>query len=162
MTHRRYTIGVDPGLSGAVALYDPDGPELHVIDMPTHAITVGRSKRRQLDLYQLGQWFDLHGPSVKRAIIEEVSAMPKQGVSSTFAFGFAAGAVQGIVAAQFIPMQLVRPHQWKRALGLTSDKDASRRLASRMLPRFSSLWARVKDDGRAEATLLAIYGSKMA
>lgn len=164
----RYIVGIDPGLSGAVALYATDalraGAEyrlqtLKIIDMPAHEIKVNGKKRRQLDLYQLARWFDLHAADMRHAYIESVHSMPKQGVSSSFAFGFAAGAVQAMVAASFVPMTLVSPRVWKAAMHLNADKDASRRLASQRLPAFSHLWACAKDDGRAEAALLALYGS---
>ena len=162
----RYIVGIDPGLSGAVALFDPhpihaehSELRLQIIDMPLHEIKVAGKKRRQLDLYQLARWFDLKAADMRHAFIESVHAMPKQGVSSSFSFGFAAGAVQGIVAASFVPMTLVSPRQWKAAMKLSADKDASRRLASQRLPAFAHLWARAKDDGRAEAALLALYGS---
>lgn len=154
-----FLVGLDPGLSGAIALLGPDS--LTVYDMPTHEITVNGSKRRQIDLYALARWIDTFGRGIKMAYVEEVHAMPKQGVSSSFAFGFAAGAAQAILASAFVPMHLVSPAKWKRAMGLTSDKDASRRAASRLLPQFSHLWSRAKDDGRAESVLLAIYGSRL-
>ena len=147
--------GIDPGASGAIAVLT--GDELEIIDMPTLEI---RGKRI-LDLGTLARFFDLHGAGLSLAVIEDPHAMPGQGVSSMFKFGFACGAVQAFVASAFIPVKLVAPAQWKRAMGLTSDKDASRRLASQLLPRWSHLWARVKDDGRAEAALLALYGRKL-
>jgi crossover junction endodeoxyribonuclease RuvC len=66
------------------------------------------------------------------------------------------------VASSFVPTEYVSPQKWKRHFGLTSDKDESRRAASRLLPKSAHLWARVKDDGRAEAALLAIYGARTA
>jgi crossover junction endodeoxyribonuclease RuvC len=145
--------GVDPGLSGAIAILGDS--TLTVLDMPTLQI----KGKRILDLYALAQFFDLNG-NVKLATIEDPHAMPGQGVSSMFKFGFNCGAVQAMVASAFIPMKLVSPASWKGAMGLGKDKDASRRLASQIMPRFSHLWARAKDDGRAEAALLALYGSK--
>lgn len=161
-----YFVGIDPGLSGAVGFlaFDPNGaPLIEVKDMPTHEITISGSKKRRLDLYQLGAIFmqDSLTLSIRHAVVEEVASMPKQGVASSFAFGFAAGAIQGVLAARRIPMRLVRPSAWKKAMGLTSDKDASRRLASQLFPAFSHLWARKMDDGRAEAVLLAWYGSRL-
>ena len=151
----RYFLGVDPGLSGALAFYDPAADELIVHDMPVHTITINRTKKRRLDLYALGMMLDALRNDTARAMVEDVGAMPKQGVASTFAFGFAAGAVQAAIASNIIPMALVRPAQWKRSMGLTSDKDASRRHASMLLPRHAHLWSRAKDDGRAEAALLS-------
>jgi crossover junction endodeoxyribonuclease RuvC len=154
-------LGVDPGAHGALALYSELFEELReVIDMPSHRVTSGGTQKTRLDLYALGVWIDGYAKRIKRAVVEDVHAMPKQGVSSSFQFGFAAGAVQAVIAAHLIPMQLVRPAVWKKAMTVTADKDSSRRAASMLLPKSQHLWSRVKDDGRAEAVLLAIYGAK--
>lgn len=162
-----YFLGIDPGASGALALYRPPPQavplwetEMLITDMPIHNITVNGSKRKSLDLTALAKWFDLNGSTVKAALIEDPHAMPGQGVSSSFKFGFACGVMQAFVASQFIPVTLVRPRVWKARMGLTADKDATRKRASELLPRFSHLWPRVKDDGRAEAALLALYLSQ--
>lgn len=152
-----YFLGIDPGLSGAMALYDPKAVQVVIGDVPTLEI----NGKRVVDLATLAQYFDMNSGHVKHATIEAVGAMPGQGVSSMFKFGFVAGALQAMVAAHFIPVHLVQPAKWKKALGLTGDKDASRRLASQHFPQFAHLWARVKDDGRAESVLLALYGSKL-
>jgi crossover junction endodeoxyribonuclease RuvC len=153
--------GIDPGLDGAIALVSEDLAKIVVLDMPTFAIKgSGKTKRRTFDLYQLAQWMDLHAASIKRAVIEEPSARPGEAPSSAFKFGFGCGLAQTIVAAHFIPVTLASPARWKRAMGLSADKDDSRRLASRLVPRHSHLWPLKKHDGRAEAVLLAIYGMK--
>lgn len=154
-------LGIDPGLSGAIALFDPVANDLDVWDMPTHQVTVNGKKKRQLDLYQLGMLIDNIKPNIKLAVIEAVSSMPKQGVASVFSFGFSAGAAQAVVAANLIPMVLVPPSVWKRRYGLSSDKDASRQRASQLLPKHCSRWPLVKHDGRAEAALLAHYGAQV-
>jgi len=154
----KYLAGIDPGYSGAIALLDPNNlTDLILIDMPLHRLKVNGRNTARLDLYQLGNFFDLHRLDIRAACIEEPSAMPSQGVASSFNFGFSCGATQAAVAANAIPMRLVRPATWKRAMGLSADKDASRRLASQRLPMHAAKWARAKDDGRAEAVLLAIY-----
>jgi crossover junction endodeoxyribonuclease RuvC len=152
-------IGIDPGLSGAIAVW-PENGEPVVNDMPTFEITVNGKKKTQIDLAQLARttpqsWQSWH------AFIENPGAMPGNGAVSMFNFGFACGVAQMAVAAAGIPYTLVKPAIWKRALGLTADKDASRQLASRLFPQSAHLWARKKDDGRAEAVLLAYYGSKV-
>lgn len=149
--------GIDPGLSGAVALLDPVVDKIRIVDMPTHSI----KGKRTIDLYELARFFDLYWSEIHLAVIENVHSMPRQGVASSFSFGKSAGIAEMAVAAHFIPMHHVSPGKWKAAFGLTSDKDASRRAASRLFPTFSHLWARAKDDGRAEAVLLAVYGSKL-
>lgn len=154
---KHFILGIDPGQSGALALVDVAAPNVIVIDMPVHEI---RGKKH-LDLYQLARWIDLYAASVSRAVVEEVGAMPKQGVSSSFKFGFNAGAANMAVAAAFIPAVLVRPNVWKREMGVAAAKTTSRQAASRLFPAFSHLWHRETDDGRAEAVLLAVYGSRM-
>lgn len=153
-------LGIDPGLHGALALFD--GTELTLFDMPLHQVNVNGSKKSSIDLYQLGNWLDLHRNRIRTAVIEQVGAMPKQGVTSSFNFGFTAGAIQGAVAANQIPMVLVRPNIWKRGFGLLGqDKDASRAAASRLAPQHASHWPLKKHVDRAEAFLLAYYGTKL-
>lgn len=163
----RYILGIDPGLGGALALYQPQHPIFaagyaEVIDMPTHTITVNGKQKRQIDLYQLARWIDMHSSDISLAVIEDPHALPGQGVTSSFNFGAACGIAQMAAASAMIPMHLVRPATWKKAMNLTADKDASRRRASMLFPQHSANWARAKDDGRAEAVLLAYYGSKLS
>jgi crossover junction endodeoxyribonuclease RuvC len=131
-------------------------------DMPVHEITTNGKRKRQLDLYALGRIIDSNAAQIERAIIEAPHAMPGQGVTSCFNFGFNCGAVQGIIAANLIPMRLVAPATWKKAMGLSKDKDASRLKASQICPSASHLWCRVKDDGRAESFLLGKYGESLS
>jgi crossover junction endodeoxyribonuclease RuvC len=150
-------LAIDPGLSGAFCLYDSKlDAVLSVADLPI----VEDKKKRHLDLATISTLIDFHATKIERAVIEEPAAMPKQGVSSMFRFGFVCGALQGIVAANFIPVRLVSPAKWKRDMGLTADKDACRRRASQLWPTSSHLWSRVKDDGRAESALLALWAVK--
>lgn len=157
-------IGADPGLSGAIALYVPStnggAPAIEVYDAPVHEI----DGKRQLDLWRLAgmvaSW--AKGFDVKITMVERVHAMPGQGVTSMFNFGFAAGALQQSIVSAGLPMTLISPATWKAILGLRGgNKDMSRQLASRLFPTHAHLWARKKDDGRAEAVLLAYYGSKL-
>ena len=158
---KNLVLGVDPGVSGAMAVYDLDRDAVtEVIDMPVHVVQRNGSKRATLDLYQLGVFISTLSSRLRVAVVEDVHAMPKQGVSSTFSFGFSAGAVQGVVATLMAPIALVRPAIWKRALGLNGDKDASRRKASMMFPYAANNWPLKKHDGRAEAALIAWYGAR--
>lgn len=157
-------MGIDPGLDGAIAIYTPDGGlknSLQVFDIPTHEITVNRKKKRRIDLYGLVFYFGGMNIQPEKVVIEDPNSYPEQGVTSAFNFGFNCGVAQMVVAASGFPMTLVKPNVWKRQMGLTKDKDASRRLASQLFPQFVHLWSRKKDDGRAEAALLAYYGSKL-
>lgn len=157
-----YILGVDPGAAGALALLNgDDGRLVEVRDMPVHQVTIGKTKRKRVDLHGLvdivRSWALCYGP---RAFVEEVHSSPMDGPVGAFAFGEAFGAVKTAIAGANIPMVLVRPQEWKthhRLIG--KDKDDSRRLASQLLPAAASNWARKMDDGRAEAALIALYGA---
>ena len=101
-------IGVDPGLSGAIAFYDGQRNDLKVFDMPTLALSRGGKAKREPDMVELARIVDAAGP-VANAFVEQVGAMPGQGVSSVFAFGKVYGAALGILSAYFIPLTLVSP-----------------------------------------------------
>lgn len=145
-------IGVDPGISGAIAMYH-NGEVLNVYDMPTFEI---KGKNR-IDLQSFREILSTWAGPGDSAIIEEVHSMPKQGVASTFSFGRAFGQAEAMLAAFEIPYIYVTPQKWKAALRLTSDKDSSRLRASELLPGASSRWPLKKHHGRAEAALLAYY-----
>jgi crossover junction endodeoxyribonuclease RuvC len=88
-------------------------------------------------------------------VVEQVHAMPRQGVSSTFSFGKACGMIEGVVAARGLPIAWVTPQRWKKAMGVTADKNSSRQLAINLWPNEAELFKRVKDADRAEAALIA-------
>lgn len=156
----RLFIGGDPGLSGALALVSERGLE-RVEDMPTLALTRGGKAKREPDLVQLGLivggWAAL---GIDAAYVEQVGSMPEQGISSAFAFGKSYGALLGVLAANQIPTFTVVPAVWKKAVGIKAGagKDASRALAKQLWPAHGAAFARVKDDGRAEAALIGWYG----
>ncbi len=153
-------LGIDPGLKGALVLYRP-GTDLIVFDVPTISRKVGKSIKPQIDAYQIGNWLDLYRQIIKRAIIEQVGSMPEQGITSAFNFGFTTGCLHGLLAGNKIPMATVLPQVWKRAYGLIGqDKDASRQAASRLAPQYAHHWPLKKHDGRAEAFLMALFGSQ--
>ena len=145
-------IGVDPGKSGAVALLSESGNLIDVADMPV----VGQIISPVLLAEIVHNWIDpLALPPYGHAVIEDVHAMPKQGVSSVFSFGRALGVAEGVLAGEGLAVTYVSPAKWKRALGLTTDKGVSRRRAIELWPHMGKKFARVKDDGRAEAALIA-------
>lgn len=154
-------LGVDPGCSGALALVE-DGRLLEVVDMPILHITTGKGKRAVMDLQSLARLMDRWATMlvIGKAYVEDVASMPRDGAVGAFKFGFAAGAVNAAIACQFIPIEPVRPQVWKKAFGLKADKDASRQRAMREWPGQAELFARVKDDGRAEAALIALWGGR--
>jgi crossover junction endodeoxyribonuclease RuvC len=147
-------LGVDPGLTGAIALWDTAIDGLLLRDMPVGS--TAKATRREVVPEWLAQLIREYEPDL--AWLEQVSAMPKQGVSSVFSFGCSYGMARGVLAALAIPTHLVTPAVWKRALGLGSDKSHSRALAARVFARHAGEFARVRDDGRAEAALLTHYG----
>lgn len=153
-------LGIDPGVHGAIALYWPGSDTLYVHDMPTHSLTVNGKVRYRLDKAGLSVIVRTAALAAKLAVIEDVHSMPEQGVASSFSFGAVAGALQQCVVDHDIPLRLVAPAVWKRRFGLTADKDAARARASELLPKHAHYWARKKDDGRAEAALLAYYGAQ--
>lgn len=144
-------------MSGAIAALDTLTGTLRVIDMP---VTKDPKGRACIDPYELLQI--LKPPSDTRcmAVVEHVHAMPKQGVSSSFNFGEGYGALKMAIAAHYIPVQFITPAIWKKHFGLSSDKGLSRGLASNRFPANAKDFVRIKDDGRAEAALLALYGQE--
>jgi crossover junction endodeoxyribonuclease RuvC len=152
-------LGIDPGLDGALAFLRSDGG-LEIFDMPVHRLQRGGKAKREIDLYELARIVDAHGP-ITRAFVELVGAMPGQGVSSTFQFGRSLGIVEGVLSAGFIPTDYVAPRRWRTTMGVRDGKDGSRARASALMPSCVGLWTRVKDDGRAEAVLIALYGQRL-
>jgi hypothetical protein len=144
-------MGIDPGVSGAVAFYFPATPShISVDDVPTVGNHIAASV-----LYDLiKKW----SPEV--AMTELVNAMPKQGVVSTFNFGRAFGTMTGVVQAAGIPLHFVTPAKWKKHFNLPADKERARELALRMFPHSTQHFARKKDHGRAEAALLCLYAAQ--
>ena len=154
-------VGVDPGLGGALALLTGQGGLVEVWDMPVQTKTHG--KGNEVDPFKLGDILreieSLADGQGVRATIERVAAMRGQGVTSVFSFGDSAGCVRAALGVMEIPTQFVLPTAWKKAAGLgKKDKGASRTLATQCWPDRRDLFARVKDDGRAEAALIAKHG----
>lgn len=154
-------LGIDPGLSGALALLDTDGGAITVRDVPTHELKRNGKTKREIDLHGLARLLDdMASGQGTRIVVEQVGSMPGQGVSSVFAFGKAYGILLGVAASTFCPIEFVTPQVWKRAMGVTASKDGSRAKASMLFPAYSGSWARVKDDGRAEAVLIAAWAAE--
>ncbi len=147
-------LAIDPGLSGALAFLKPSG-NLTVIDIPTLQL-----KKRVIDEYALARIVDEWAIEVREVWLEQVGVRPGEGAVGAFTFGRGYGLIRGICAANFLTIHDVTPQVWKRALGVPAEKDGARAVASRYFPRYAGEWARVKDDGRAEAALIALYGSR--
>ena len=152
-------IGIDPGISGSICFFK-DGKILDVIEMPT--MTDGKKNKRQANGSQIYNEILKIIKKVEkqeiRVVIEKVSAMPGQGVTSMFNFGQSFGILKGICSAMQLPMYFVRPAKWKKYFGLiNSEKDASRTRAIEIFPYFSSQLSKKKDLNKADAILIASY-----
>jgi hypothetical protein len=149
-------LGLDPGLSGAAAVVERHASAdriIDVVDLPT----VGEGASRRIMVPALARFVIAAKADV--AIIESVSAMPGQGLSSTFRFGRAVGAIEATIAAAGLPSRLVLPQAWKKHFALRGpDKEPSRQLVIARMPQQTNYFARKADHGRAEAVLIALYG----
>ena len=152
-------IGIDPGISGSICFFQ-DGKIIDVVEMPT--MTEGKKNKKQVNGSQIFNEIlfrikKLDKKDVK-VIIEQVSAMPGQGVTSMFNFGQSFGILKGICSAMQLPMYFVRPAKWKKYFSLiNSEKDASRTRAIEIFPYFSGQLSRKKDSNKADAILIASF-----
>lgn len=147
----RVIMGIDPGLSGAIAFYfQNELSRVAVEDMPVVDGAISSAL--------LADKIVNYGPTV--AIIESVSAMPGQGVVSMFSFGRAFGQAIGVIGALSIPLHFVTPRKWKTHFKLGADKEECRAMALYRFPHCAQSFARKKDHGRAEAALIALYGAE--
>ena len=152
-------IGIDPGISGSICFFE-NGKILDVVEMPT--MTEGKKNKKQVNGSQIYNEIskrirDIDRKDIK-VIIEHVSAMPGQGVTSMFNFGQSFGILKGICSAMQLPMYFVRPAKWKKYFNLIkSEKDASRTKAIEIFPYFSSNLAKKKDSNKADAILIASF-----
>jgi len=150
-------IGIDPGLSGAIAVLD-DLKVFDMFDMPV--MSEGKKNKNQLNSAQLVNIIKKHiiPNSQTFVIVEQVSAMPGQGVTSMFNFGQTFGSIKGICAALNLPIFYVRPAKWKKHFELiNASKDASRTKVIEMYPSISGRLTRKKDVNKADAILIARY-----
>jgi crossover junction endodeoxyribonuclease RuvC len=152
-------IGIDPGISGSLCFFE-DGKIVDVIEMPT--MNEGKKNKKQVNGSQIfneisGRINNRDKKDIK-VVIEQVSAMPGQGVTSMFNFGQSFGILKGICSAMQLPIYFVRPAKWKKYFNLiNSEKDASRTRAIEIFPYFSSNLSRKKDSNKADAILIASF-----
>ena len=152
-------IGIDPGISGSICFFE-DGKIVDVVIMPT--MIEGKKNKRQVNGSQiyneiLKKTIGLKKENI-RVVIEQVSAMPGQGVTSMFNFGQSFGMLKGIYSAMQLSMYFVRPAKWKKHYNLiNSQKDASRTRAIEIFPYFSSQLSKKKDSNKADAILIASF-----
>ena len=152
-------IGIDPGISGSICFFQ-DGSIKDVVEMPT--MTEGKKNKKQVNGSQI---FNEISEKIKntdkkniKVVIEHVTAMPGQGVTSMFNFGQSFGILKGICSAMQLSVYFVRPAKWKKYFNLiNSEKDASRTRAIEIFPYYSSHLSRKKDSNKADAILIASY-----
>jgi len=151
-------VGIDVGAAGALALLDRAGALLEVADMPI--LRDGPANRANVNAPLLGEL--LAKWHAEAAFVEFVGARPGEGAVGAFAFGRSRGVIEGVCGALSIPVTFLTPPSWKRAVGIPPGKegakDAARSEAIRRWPDKAALFARVKDDGRAEAALIGVAG----
>ena len=152
-------IGIDPGISGSICFFD-DGKILDVIEMPT--MNDGKKNKKQVNGSQIFNEISKRINTLEKkqikVVIEQVSAMPGQGVTSMFNFGQSFGILKGICSSMQLSMYFVRPAKWKKYYNLiNTQKDASRTRAIEIFPYFSSQLSKKKDSNKADAILIASF-----
>ena len=153
-------IGIDPGLSGAIAVLE-DNKVLNIFDIPV--MSEGKKNKRQLNSALLVSLLkeNINKDEEVAVVVEQVNAMPGQGVTSMFNFGQTFGALKGICAALELPIFFVRPSKWKKHFELiNSSKDASRTKAIEMYPKLSNQLSKKKDVNKSDAILIARFFSE--
>jgi crossover junction endodeoxyribonuclease RuvC len=153
----RFVAGIDPGLSGAIAMLRDDGA-LFVTDMPTVEVRRAGTTRRLVDRGALARAFDR--TDLRHVYLELVGARPGQSAGSGMTTARNAGIVEGVVVANYHPVDVIAPAAWKRAMRCPAGKDGARARATELMPACAGLWTRKRDDGRAEAALIALYGCR--
>ena len=154
-----FIIGIDPGISGAVCFFN-NGKIIDVIEMPS--MSEGKKNKKQVNGNQLYNEIKSHIYQINQqeisVVVEHVTAMPGQGVTSMFNFGQSFGVSKGICSAMQLPIHFVRPAKWKKYFNLINTaKDASRSRAIEIFPKFSEKLKRKKDSNKADAILIASY-----
>jgi|TARA_Y100001970_G_scaffold112806_1_gene140795 hypothetical protein len=153
-------IGIDPGLNGAIAVLQ-NNKVIEIHDVPV--MTDGKKNKRQLNSAQLVKLLkdSFQDEANTVVVVEQVNAMPGQGVTSMFNFGQTFGAIKGICAALNLPIFFVRPAKWKKHFDLiNSSKDASRTKAIEMYPSISDQLSKKKDVNKSDAILIARFYSE--
>jgi len=152
-------IGIDPGITGSICFFK-DGKIIDVVEMPNMA--EGKKNKRQVNGAQIYNEITSRIKNIEKkdikVVIEQVSAMPGQGVNSMFNFGQSFGVLKGMCSAMQLPMYFVRPAKWKKYFNLIkSEKDASRTKAIEVFPYISTQLSRKKDSNKADAILIASF-----
>jgi crossover junction endodeoxyribonuclease RuvC len=158
LLERGMIVGIDPGASGAIAWLSDDGHLVTVEDLPVAKVKVGKTMRSRMLPAALAAMLVQRRPAA--VFLEEVQPMGTNGSIANFSLGKSAGLIEGIVAGLGIPLTMVRPKDWQKHYGLSGgDKGSSRARAMQIWPGSVDSFARVKDDGRAEAALIGLWGT---
>ena len=150
-------IGIDPGIQGALAILDNE-KVIDIVDLPV--MSDGKKNKKQLNGAYLSDYLKKHILNIENTVVvvEQVNAMPGQGVTSMFNFGQTFGVIKGICAALKIPIYFVRPSKWKKHFDLIrSSKDASKTKVIEMYPSLSNLLSKKKDVNKSDAILIAKF-----
>lgn len=153
----RFIGGIDPGLTGALAVLDFQDFVLHLWDTPTVVVQVGDKQRKRCDPDAFVE--ALSKFPIDHAIIENVQSTPNDGHVGAFTFGKVTGITIGICAGLDIPLGSVNPAKWKMQMQVPADKKAAKYRASQLFPNCVAGWTREMDHGRAEAAIIALYAA---
>lgn len=159
-------VGIDPGITGAIAAVTQNGSLQWVIDMPVRDAGRKTKSANEIDGVELGRILRLHLPDIAHIAIEEVGANGLNGSIANFGLGDSRGCIRGVIECLGISVERIHPRRWKGHYGLRftkemkdiERKEASRACAVRIYPGATCL-ARKKDHGRAEACLIARYSA---
>lgn len=150
-------IGIDPGITGGIAVLNLiTGELISALDMPVEIAKAGKKRISAINLSDI-----IIKYNTVIAFVEQVGAMPGQGVSSMFNFGRSLGVIEGVLAGLRVPIRYVTPQKWKAHAGMIgSEKGFERTVATQIWPNCAHFFSKVKDSGRADAALIARYGQK--
>jgi crossover junction endodeoxyribonuclease RuvC len=150
-------LAIDPGAKGALAFFDMEKGVLNIVDCPTVEVKRGAKVKTEISPQMVSGIIASRSPTL--AILEKVGAMPGQGVSSMFQFGRGVGMYEGVLAALQVPVTYVTPQQWQKEMNVRGGKDGNRARAAELFPAYANMFAKKKDDGRADAALMAFWGA---
>jgi len=148
-------LAIDPGAKGALAFFDMEAGILDVVDTPSVQVKRGQKLKLEISPYMTAAIIAARKPTC--AVMEKVGAMPGQGVSSMYQFGRSCGMMEGILAALQIPVTYVSPATWQKDVNARGGKDGNRARAAELFPAYAAEFSRKKDDGRADAALMAFW-----
>lgn len=151
-------LAIDPGISGALALYNPDVDFLYTQPLPIQWRLVNKQKKSEIDLNALYVWIEARRALLTKVILEKPTAMPGAGATSQFNFGMTCGQIEGLIVGLGLPLVRVHPSAWKTAMDVPSDKRRAKGRACHYFPTHAVVLA-TKTEGECEAAMIALYGA---